>query len=334
MVANDYLNRIVNREDLSFEDAYNLFNILIEESEIRISGYLCALQTKNFTYEEIGGFSKGMRDKAVKVDFGSEVCDTCGTGGDFSSTINVSTASSIILSCFKKVAKHGNVSITSKSGSANLLEEFGIKLDISPEMAKEIINKTNYVFLYAPKYHPSLKRIMPVRRELRIKTIFNILGPLSNPSNPDYQLIGVSSPDLVEKIGRAFELIKNKKTLVVYGSGLDEVNPNNKTVVCEVVNGKLKDTYNIYPEDFGIKPTKIIPCNSPKESAERILKVFSGVRNEDFNFIVINAAACLYSANVVNDFKEGSEVVINAIDEGKVLNKLNEIKQEYSTIYK
>ena len=161
---NDLLNKIVDRKDLTYEEAYNLFNNLLNESEIRIGAYLAALQTKGFTSEEIAGFAKAMRDNAVKVDLGS-VCDTCGTGGDGFSTINVSTAVSIVLSCFKKVAKHGNVSITSKSGSANVLEALDIKIDSSPEEAKKMIDETNFVFLFAPKYHPALKKIMPVRKE-------------------------------------------------------------------------------------------------------------------------------------------------------------------------
>ena len=167
------LEKIVEGKNLSFEEAYELFNQLIEESPIRIAGILTALQTKGYTAEELAGFAKAMRDKAVKLDLG-DVIDTCGTGGDRSFTINVSTASAIILSCFTKVAKHGNVSITSKSGSANLLEALGVNYRLNPDQAKALIEKTNFTFLFAPMYHPTLKGIMPVRRELGIKTIFNV----------------------------------------------------------------------------------------------------------------------------------------------------------------
>ena len=322
---NDLLNKIVDRKDLTYEEAYNLFNNLLNESEIRIGAYLAALQTKGFTSEEIAGFAKAMRDNAVKVDLGS-VCDTCGTGGDGFSTINVSTAVSIVLSCFKKVANHGNVSITSKSGSANVLEALNIKIDSTPEEAKKMIDETNFVFLFAPKYHPALKKIMPVRKELGIKTIFNILGPLANPANPDYQIMGVNSPDLVEKVGDALKLLGVKKALVVYGNGLDELNPNDYSTICEINENEENKLYKIHPNDIGLTPSKPIPCNSPDESAKRIINVFSGKINEDRDFILLNAAAALYASDVASDYKEGYEMAKNAIDDGIVLNKLKEIQ--------
>ncbi len=323
---NDLLNKIVDRKDLSYEEAYTLFNSLLDESEIRIGAYLASLQTKGFTSEEIAGFAKAMRDNAIKVHLGS-VCDTCGTGGDGSSTINVSTAVSLILSCFKKVAKHGNVSITSKSGSANVLEALNIKIDSTPEEAKKMIDETNFVFLFAPKYHPALKKIMPVRKELRIKTIFNILGPLANPANPDYQIVGVNAPDLVEKVGDALKLLGVKKALVVYGNGLDELNPNDYSTICEINENKENEIYKLHPNDIGLTPSKPIPCGSPEESAKRIIKVFSGKINEDRNFILLNAAASLYASNVAKDYEEGLKLAEEVIDNGTVLKKLKEIQK-------
>jgi len=319
------LNKIVDNYNLTFEESYELFNNLLKESDIRIGAYLAALQTKGITSQEIAGFAKAMRDNAIKVDLGRNILDTCGTGGDGSSTINVSTAVSLILSHFIKVAKHGNVSITSKSGSANVLQALGIKIDLSPEEAKEMIDKTNFVFLFAPRYHPALKKIMPVRRELGIKTIFNILGPLSNPANPDYQMVGVNSLDLVEKVAEALRLLGVKRALVVYGSGLDELSPKDTSKVCEVKNKSL-NTYTLSPEDFGMEASKIIPCGSPEESAGRILDVFSGKKNEDRNFIVLNAAAGLYTCGIASDYIESVEMVNNAIDDGEILNKVKNIQ--------
>jgi len=301
------LDKIVERRNLSFEEAYELFNVLLNESDIRIAAYLAAMQTKGYTAEELAGFAKAMRDKALKVELG-EVCDTCGTGGDRSSTINVSTASALILSCFKRVAKHGNVSVTSKSGSANVLSALGVKIDLGPSEVKKMIEKTNFAFLFAPLYHPSLKRIMPIRKELKIKTIFNILGPLANPANPRYQIVGVNSADLIDKVAEALSYLGVKKAVVVHGDGLDEVNPKSETIVAEV-NGSEIEKYNICPEDFGLKRTKIIPCNSPEESANRIKAVLSGKGSEeDRNFIVINAAMALYATGF-DDFKECRELV-------------------------
>ncbi|ABR54241.1 anthranilate phosphoribosyltransferase [Methanococcus vannielii SB] len=318
------LNKLVECENLTFEESYELFNMLLEESEIRIAAYLTALQTKGVTADEIAGFAKAMRDNAVKIDLG-EVTDTCGTGGDGSKTINVSTAVSIILACFTKVAKHGNVSVTSKSGSANVYEALGCKILENPDEAKVSIEKTNFAFLFAPKYHPALKKIMPVRSELKIKTVFNILGPLANPANPKYQILGVNSPELSEKVANALSKVGGvKKALVINGNGLDELNPNGASKITEY-NGKF-ETYEITPEDFGLENTKIIPCESPNESARRLIDVFSGKINEDRNFILMNAGAALYASEIVSDFLEGVEIAKNAIDSGKVLKKLEMIK--------
>ncbi|WP_457548569.1 anthranilate phosphoribosyltransferase [Archaeoglobus sp.] len=314
------LEKIVEGKNLSFEEAYELFNQLINETPIRIAGILTALQTKGYTAEELAGFAKAMRDKALKLDLG-DVIDTCGTGGDRSFTINVSTASAIILSCFTRVAKHGNVSITSKSGSANLLEALGINYRLNPDQAKALIEKTNFTFLFAPMYHPTLKCVMPVRKELGIKTIFNVLGPLANPANPSYQIVGVSTPDLVDKVAKALEFLGVERAYVVYGDGLDEVNPKGKTVVAEVNEGIEK--FKLEPEDFGLKPVDIKPCHSPEESAERIRTVLAGKgKEEDRNFVLINSALAL---NLIkDDLKECVEVVESVLGE-IAIKKLEEI---------
>jgi len=223
-----------------------------------------------------------------------------------------------------RVAKHGNVSVTSKSGSANVLEAFGVNINMDPEDARKLIDETNFTFLFAPRYHPALKKIMPVRKQLGIKTVFNVLGPLANPAEPDYQIVGVNSPDLVEKIAEALKLLGVEKALVVHGSGLDEISPSNETIIAEI--GKDVEIYNVTPEDFGVEKSKIQPCSSPDESAERIMKVFSGEINDDANFILINASAALYAAKVASDFKDGVELVRNAIEDGEVLKKLREVR--------
>ncbi|ADC66132.1 anthranilate phosphoribosyltransferase [Ferroglobus placidus DSM 10642] len=316
------LSKIVERRNLSFEEAYELYNEIVKESPVRIAAYLSALQTKGFTAEELAGFAKAMRDSAIKIELG-EVCDTCGTGGDGASTINVSTASAIIISMFGKVAKHGNKSVTSKSGSANVLEAFGIKINLNPEEAKKMIEKTNFAFLFAPLYHPPLKNVMDVRRELKIRTIFNVLGPLANPANPAYQLVGVFSENLVERVAEAMEFLGVKKGVVVHGNGLDEVSPRKETIVAEV--NKNVETYKLTPEDFGVKRTKIVPCNSPEESAKRIAAVLSGRGlEEDRTFVLLNASMALYSSDF-GELKDCVEAVRNILDEGSALKKLEEI---------
>ncbi|WP_048187390.1 anthranilate phosphoribosyltransferase [Methanococcus voltae] len=328
------MDKILEKNDLSFEEAYELFGKLLNESEIKIGAYLTALQMKGISSDEIAGFAKAMRDNAVKIELG-DVIDTCGTGGDGSKTINVSTAVSLILSCFTKVAKHGNVSITSKSGSVNVYETMGCKIPENIEVAKLSLEKTNFTFLHAQKYHPALKKIMPVRNELKFKTIFNILGPLANPASPKYQIIGVNSSDLCDKIARALPRLQNiERALVVNGYGenytLDELNPNGNSKIVEYnKNGaefEFKE-YIVNPKDFGLKNSKIIPCNSPKESAERLINVFSGKINEDRNFILMNAAAGLYACKIASDFIDGVEIAKEALDSGAVLKKLDELEK-------
>ncbi|AGK60664.1 anthranilate phosphoribosyltransferase [Archaeoglobus sulfaticallidus PM70-1] len=305
------LDLLVEKKKLDFDSAYNLFTEMFNESEIRISAYLSALQTKGYSGEELAGFAKAMRDKAIRVDFG-EVCDTCGTGGDGSNTINVSTTSAIILSCYKRVAKHGNTSITSKSGSADLLKALGINYWLSPEEAKECIEKTNFTFLFAPLYHPALKRVMPVRKELGIRTVFNVLGPLANPANPEHQLIGVSSEHLVDVVAEALMFL-GVEAVVVHGNGIDEANPRKESVIAVVSEDIEK--FRIKPEDFGLTPVKIIPCSGAEESADRIFRVLSGKGfREDRNFIVINSALALFSTGI-DDFHECRELAESVLGE-------------------
>ncbi len=321
------LKKIVDRKNLSFEEAYTLFNEMLNENDVKIAALLSALQTKGYTAEEVAGFAKAMRDKAIKLDVNFEVADTCGTGGDYSNTINVSTATAILTSCLTYVAKHGNVSVTSKSGSANVLEALKIEYKLEPDKAKNLLEKHKFTFIFAPLYHPSLKPIMPIRKELGIKTIFNILGPLCNPANPEYQLLGVSSEDLSKIVAEALKILGIKRGLVIYGSGLDEINPEKETLVYEVGNGIEK--YYMTPEDFGIKPVKPAICNSALESATRIEKVFNGEgKIEDTNFILINTSAALYTCGLARDFKEGFEIAKNLIEEGKAKEKLLNLRGE------
>ncbi len=287
------LGHIVERRKLSFEESYELFNMLIKEDKLRVAAYLASLQTKGYEAEELAGFARAMRDKAIKINLG-EVCDTCGTGGDGAFTINVSTACALMLSNFKTVAKHGNIAVTSRSGSANVLEALGISYKLNPNQAKILADKTNFTFLFAPLYHPALRRIMPVRKALQIKTVFNILGPLCNPAEPKYQIIGVSSEELVRKVAEALELLEVERAIVLHGNGIDEANPNGETLIAEIDGGI--DYYTLTPEDLGINRVRILRCLSAKESAERIKAVFRGEGlEEDRNFILLNASLALYS---------------------------------------
>ncbi|MBC7109591.1 MAG: anthranilate phosphoribosyltransferase [Archaeoglobi archaeon] len=316
------LEKVVSRSNLSFEEAREAFLQLFNENELRVAAFLSAVETKGVTPEELAGFASAMRELSLRIDLG-DVCDTCGTGGDRSETINVSTASAILLSCFERVAKHGNTSVTSKSGSADVLRELGMKIELERDEAKSMVERTGFTFLFAPKYHGKLKKIMPVRRALGIKTVFNVLGPLCNPASPSRQLIGVSSEELVDKVSETLQMLRVRRAVVVHGYPLDEVNPRGKTLISEV-DGDI-EKYVVFPEDFGLEKSRIIPCSSPQESAMRLKAALSGGGSEeDLNFILMNSAMALFCAEERN-LRECTEIVRECIESGRALRKLEEI---------
>lgn len=316
------IEAVVEGRDLSFADAYRTFKELFSDNPFRIAGFLTALEVKGYTAEEIAGFAKAMREFAIKIDAG-EVCDVVGTGGDGMTTINVSTASAIILSIYKRVAKHGNRSVTSKSGSADFLEMAGIAIDLPKDKLLSLIEKTNFGFIFAPLYHPRMKDVMPIRKALGIRTVFNILGPLINPANPKSMLLGLSSEKIAEKMANALKYLGVENAVLIHGYPYDEVNPSGTTLVIEVRNGE-SERYTVTPEYFELKRTKAIPCHSPAESLLRIRKVFEGKGSEeDRTFIILNASMALYSAGI-EDFHECREMVENVLD-GTAVRKLEEI---------
>jgi len=320
------LSELVRGRDLSFEEAYNLFMEMREKEPQNIAADLVAMESKGYTAEEIAGFAQAMRDAARPIDLG-DVADTCGTGGDSSSTINVSTATSILLSCFHPVAKHGNNSVTSKSGSSNVMAELGIDVTASEETLMMGIGTCQYAYLHAPHYHVSLGKIMPVRKSLGIRTIFNIIGPLCNPARPRHQMIGISDYGLMESVSSALQMLRVKRALVVHGRGLDEVHPSKSTTVYEV-DGNSIENYVINPSDMGMERSPIVPCNSARESAGRIVAVLSGKGlREDRNFIILNASVALYATGR-GDLAECREMVESAIGE-KVLGRLEMIRNAY-----
>ena len=316
------LEAVVEGRNLSFREAYKTFKEIFTENPIRIAGFLTALEAKGYTAEEIAGFAKAMREFAVKVQV-KDVCDVVGTGGDRAMTINVSTASSIVLSLYKRVAKHGNRSVTSKSGSADFLEKAGVEICLSPEKLVRMIDETNFGFIFAPLYHPRMKEVMPVRKVLGIRTVFNILGPLLNPANPTCMLVGASSESIAEKMAAALRYLGVKNAVVVHGYPYDEANPSGTTLVIEIRNGSA-EKYTVTPEHFGLRRVKVIPCISSAESFSRVCRVFEGKgTEEDRVFVSLNSALALYSAGF-QDFHECREMVENVLD-GTAMKKLEEI---------
>jgi anthranilate phosphoribosyltransferase len=280
-----FLVRLMRGENLSFDDASNFFLALIDENAKveQIAAALVALAAKGETYEELAGMARIMREKALKISVGKKNCiDTAGTGSGLIKTFNVSTAAAFVISgAGLSVAKHGNRAVTSKTGSADVLTELGVKVASEPSAAQACLNGAGICFLFAPKFHPTLRRVGEVRKNLGVRTSLNLLGPLSNPANASKQIIGVWHPSLVEPMAKALSLLGTEHSWVVHGTdGLDEITISGETIVAEVTKDKIRK-FNIKPEDFGLKrgETKHLHAKSPPESAKIVQDVLDRKRN-------------------------------------------------------
>jgi len=319
------LEAVVTRH-LEFEEAYELFTCLLDESEVRMAAYLAAMQAKGYDGAELAGLAMAMRDNALTVDLGT-TCDTCGTGGDRACTINVSTAVALMLSCHARVAKHGNSSVTSQSGSSDVLSALGINVVTAPDSLREGMDACSFSYLHAPLYHPALQRIMPVRRLLGIRTVFNILGPLANPASPCYQLIGVSDREILPIVAEALCHMDVKRALVVHGDGLDEAHPSSTTTLLEV-HGEEVSASTITPKDCGMRSVPILPVSSPEESARRIEAVLRGDGIcEDRVLLTLNGALALHVVTG-RDYEECADIARDTL-EGDAYRQLKVIRNAY-----
>ncbi|MBO8180773.1 MAG: anthranilate phosphoribosyltransferase [Archaeoglobus sp.] len=305
---------------LNFDMAYELALSIPAMDEVEIAAVLGAIEAKGYDAEALAGFAKGVVD-GVRINLG-EVVDTCGTGGDKAASINISTAVAIALSSIHPIAKHGNRAVSSKSGSADVLESLGVNIEMDETKARKMISETGFAFLFAPLYHQSFARVVRVRRKLAIKTIFNIIGPLTNPANPVAQVVGVANAELLRTVGEALSIL-GRRGVVVHGSGLDEVSPLYETSVAVI--GKNLEFLRLCPEDFGVKRAKIIPCQSSNESAKRIKAVFSGNGLEEDRILIgINFATALFALGY-EDLKENMEIFEEKLQSGEFARKLEEI---------
>ena len=330
--ASELLKKVSDGKSLSFDEAYFLCNEIMEGklSPVLISAFLVALKVKGETFEEIAGFAKAMREKAVKVDFEGAV-DTCGTGGDGKGTFNISTVSALVLaSVGVPVAKHGNRAVSSAVGSADILKMAGIKIELSPEEAKRWLSEYKFAFLFAPLYHPAMKNVMPVRRELGIRTIFNLLGPITNPARVKRQVIGVFSPDFAEKIAKALTFLGTEKAVVVWGAGgIDEFSPEGENIVIEVSDGKTQ-MKKLKPEDVGGERGYVKELVVDKERAvEKFFEVVEGREKGPIeNAVCMNSALALWIAGKVKEPKEGYKIAQRTIREGKVARLVEKLREE------
>lgn len=322
--------KIVNKEDLTFQEAYSVMNEIMsgETSPIQNAAFLAALSTKSAraeTTDEIAGCAAAMREHAMKVEPEMEVFEIVGTGGDNAHSFNISTTSALVAAAGgMKVAKHGNRAASSKCGTADCLEALGVNIEQSPEMCVELLKEVGMCFFFAQKYHSSMKYVGGIRKELGFRTVFNILGPLTNPATPTMQLLGVYDEYLVEPLAQVLISLGVKRGMVVYGQDkLDEISLSAKTTVCEFKDGWFK-TYTIAPEDFGLERCSKADLvgGTPKENAKITLAILNGEKGHKRNAVLLNAGAALYIGGKAETMKEGVALAAELIDSGKALETL------------
>ncbi|NVJ50179.1 MAG: anthranilate phosphoribosyltransferase [Gammaproteobacteria bacterium] len=297
-----------------------------ELSEIEISALLVALKMKGESSEEIAGAANALRASATPFARPEgNIVDTCGTGGDGLGTINISTVVALVCAeCGVPVAKHGNRSVSSKSGSSDVLQRFGLKLDITPDVAARCLREENFCFLFAPQYHPGVKHVMPVRTALKTRTLFNLIGPLANPAAPNIQLMGVYDPKLLAQMAQALGKLGCEKAMVVNGGGLDEIALHCDTQVAYLDNGRVTEM-TITPEQAGLKrvPLESLQLDDPDEIAAALLCLIKGIGKPEHNDVVaLNSAAVLLMSEKVSSLKEGVERAKEAILSGRVAERL------------
>jgi anthranilate phosphoribosyltransferase len=327
VITLSYLQKIVEGRDLSQEEAEALMGeIFCSATDAQIGALLVALRMKGESISEIAGFARKMRDSAVCIRPQVNGClvDTCGTGGDASNTINVSTAAAIVsAACGVPVAKHGNYAVSSKCGSANVLAELGVNISPLPGAVAAMIERLGIGFMLAPVFHPAMKRVASVRRELGLRTVFNILGPLTNPAGAEAQVMGVYDPQLCEKLAHVFQMLGTKRALVVHGMGMDEITNTGETKISELKDGVVK-SYRLMPQDLGypLARPQDIAGGEPLENAAKLVAVMKGERSPARDIIAMNGGAAIYVSGRAATLSEGAMMAEDAIDSGKALGVL------------
>ena len=325
--------KIVNKEDLTYDEAYAVMNEIMggETTSTQNAAFLAALSTKSAkaeTTDEIAGCAAAMREHAVQVKTGMDVFEIVGTGGDNAQSFNISTTSALVAAAGgMKVAKHGNRAASSLCGTADCLEALGVNIDQNPEKCVELLNKVGMCFFFAQKYHTSMKYVGPIRKELGFRTVFNILGPLTNPGSPAMQLLGVYDEYLVEPLAQVLVSLGVKRGMVVYGMDkLDEISMSAPTKVCEIKDGWFRTTV-ISPEDFGFErcTKEDLKGGTPEENTKIVRDILGGQKGNKRNAVLMNAGASLYIGGKADSMKEGIELAAEIIDSGKALETLDKL---------
>lgn len=325
--------KIVNKEDLTYDEAYTVMNEIMsgETTPTQNAAFLAALSTKSAkaeTTDEIAGCAAAMRDNATKVDTGMDIFEIVGTGGDNAQSFNISTTSALVAAAGgMKVAKHGNRAASSLCGTADCLEALGVNIQQSPNRCIELLKEAGMCFFFAQKYHTSMKYVDPIRKELGFRTVFNILGPLTNPGSPKMQLLGVYDEYLVEPLAQVLINLGVKRGMVVYGKDrLDEISMSAPTAVCEFKDGWFR-SYTIAPEDFGFERcTKDdLKGGTPEENAKITREILGGAKGHKRNAVLMNAGAALYIGGKAETLKDGIALAAEIIDSGKALETLDKL---------
>ncbi len=327
--------KIVDKKDLTYDEAYTVMTEIMsgKTTATQNAAFLAALSTKSTdseTIDEISGCAVAMREKATLLEHpGMEVMEIVGTGGDNAHSFNISTTSAFILAAAGvKVAKHGNRAASSLSGTADCLEALGINIRQDPDKCRELLDKVGFCFIFAQQYHSSMKYVGPIRRELGIRTVFNILGPLTNPSYPEFMLLGVYSETLVNPLAQVLMSLGVKRGMVVYGTdNLDEISISAPTKVCEFRNGYYRDLL-IRPENFGLKSASKdeIIGGTPEENAQMTRDILAGkITGAKRDIVLLNAGAALFCAGAAESIQDGVNLAAEMIDSGKALKKIDEM---------
>lgn len=321
--------KLIEKEDLTYDEACAVMDEIMsgETTDVQTAAFLAALSTKGETIDEITACAAAMRRHALKMEHDMDLLEIVGTGGDGAGTFNISTTSSVVIaSGGVSVAKHGNRAASSKSGAADVLEALGVNIALEPEDCLRLLQTTGICFFFAQKYHASMKHVGPVRKELGVRTIFNILGPLTNPAAANRQVLGVFAEELVEPMARVLAKLGVVRGMVVYGQDkLDEISLSAPTTVCEFDGGVFR-RYEVTPEQFGfVRCSKEdLTGGTPEENAEITRSILSGEKGPKRNAVLLNAGAGLYIAGKADTFGDGVKLAAGLIDSGKAMEKLNE----------
>jgi len=330
----DAIERLVERTNLTTGEAAAVMGEIMkgEATAAQIGSFLTALRMKGESIQEIAAFAKVMRDHAIVVrpNVSGTLVDTCGTGGDHAFTFNISTAAALVAAgAGVPIVKHGNRSVSSRCGSADVLEALGVNVGISPHAMCAILERHNIAFLFAPLYHPAMRHAMGPRKELGIRTVFNILGPLTNPAGATAQLVGVYSPSLTEKVARALDLIGVERAMVVYGGGLDEISTASLTKVTELFDTGIQ-TYMVRCEDFGIERTsqENLKGGDASTNAQILRNVLAGKGGPARDIVLLNAGAAIYLGGKAENLAGGVSIAEGSIDSGQAYKTLEALIKE------